>query len=141
MHKRQQVTVGGAIFNTKNEVLFVRRIAHDEFLAGVWELPGGGTDFGETPEEGLQREIMEECSINIVVGKPVFVSVYYQEKKDETIQRVQISFLCHTIEDHPHVVLSDEHDAFEWRSLDNLTELNMTEYMSKIVDAVRESKK
>jgi len=37
----------------------------DKFLisekeSGVWELPGGGLDWGASPQEDLPREIMEE---------------------------------------------------------------------------------
>ena len=32
---------------------------------GKWELPGGGLDWGEWPQEGLRREIKEETGIEV----------------------------------------------------------------------------
>ncbi len=32
---------------------------------GVWDLPGGGLDFGENPTEGLKREIKEEMGLDV----------------------------------------------------------------------------
>ena len=138
MKQRQQVAVGGAIFNKHQEILLVRRVADDEFMPGVWEIPGGGTEYGEKPEEGLKREIMEECGLEITVGKPITVSDYYIERNGERVQRVEITFLCDLLSNSEDIVLSDEHDSFVWKSFDNLRDLEMTEYMAEIIRAVKE---
>ncbi|GAA2500991.1 NUDIX domain-containing protein [Nocardia seriolae] len=47
-------------------VLVVRRAA-GVFLAGRWELPGGGVDPGEHPEAAAVREVGEETGLAVEV--------------------------------------------------------------------------
>ncbi|GIF06452.1 NUDIX domain-containing protein [Actinoplanes siamensis] len=42
--------------------ILLARITQGYPGGGQWHLPGGGTDFGETPEQGLIRELYEETS-------------------------------------------------------------------------------
>ncbi|WP_436523861.1 NUDIX domain-containing protein [Actinoplanes sp. HUAS TT8] len=42
--------------------ILLARITEGYPGGGFWHLPGGGTDFGETPEQGLLRELYEETS-------------------------------------------------------------------------------
>lgn len=53
-----RVSVKALICDNQNRFLLVRE---DN---GFWELPGGGLDFGESPIEGLKREIWEEMKLN-----------------------------------------------------------------------------
>lgn len=53
-----RVSVKAIILNEEKKFMLVKE---DN---GLWELPGGGLDFGESPQEGLQREIWEEMGLN-----------------------------------------------------------------------------
>jgi ADP-ribose pyrophosphatase YjhB (NUDIX family) len=46
--------------------------------AGRWHLPGGGTDFGESPVIGLAREVEEETGQHPVIGELLSLSHRYQ---------------------------------------------------------------
>lgn len=47
-------------------------ICEDE--SGIWELPGGGLDWGMTPQEDLPREISEEMGLTVtkIAGNPSY---------------------------------------------------------------------
>jgi len=51
------------ILNDKNEILVGRRIDHP---SGYWQMPQGGIDKEEIPEEAVWREMMEEIGTNEV---------------------------------------------------------------------------
>ena len=49
-----------AVIRRANRVLVLRRSADSPQFAGLWDLPGGSVDRGESLEEALRREIREE---------------------------------------------------------------------------------
>ena len=59
--------VGMMILNNKNEILVGKRIDHP---SGHWQMPQGGIDQNENPEEAVWREMKEEIgTINAIMIK------------------------------------------------------------------------
>ena len=78
--------------------------------------PGGRTEFGEDPNVALEREIWEESGLVVNVITPL--NVWYYVKED--FQLVGIDYLCEWVSGD--VVLSEEHEAYEWLTLDEIIE-------------------
>lgn len=57
--------VGGIIF--REETVLLAQRGHEPGK-GMWSLPGGAVELGESLEDALKREIYEEVSIRIEIG-------------------------------------------------------------------------
>jgi 8-oxo-dGTP diphosphatase len=57
-----------AVLEKNGRWLIAKRRRGDRF-AGYWEFPGGKPEPGETPEECLSRELLEELGIRVRVGR------------------------------------------------------------------------
>ena len=77
--KKQVHVVGAIIENDQNEIFCAKR-SPEMVLPNYWEFPGGKIESGETPEQALAREIQEEFSCRISVGKKVEDTTYEYEK-------------------------------------------------------------
>jgi (d)CTP diphosphatase len=60
-------TVVGALVERAGLLLLARR-GPAERHPGLWELPGGKVEPGETPPEALRRELSEELGVEARIG-------------------------------------------------------------------------
>lgn len=68
--------VTAAIIQRDNQILITLRPPGSRH-AGLWEFPGGKLDDGESPQQGLARELREELDLPVAVGE-LFDAVYYE---------------------------------------------------------------
>ena len=64
--RKPKIAVGGVIIRD-NKILLTKR--RDEPDKNKWAIPGGKLELNETLEEGLKREMKEETSLNVKIGK------------------------------------------------------------------------
>ncbi len=67
----ERLVVAAAIvddLDRPGRVLAARRVRPPRF-AGGWELPGGKVEPGESPEDALHRELVEELSVTVHLGR------------------------------------------------------------------------
>ncbi|MFA5290902.1 MAG: NUDIX domain-containing protein [Candidatus Paceibacterota bacterium] len=86
--------------------------------AGVWTLPGGKLEWGESFETGATREVGEETGINI--KNPQVISVH--NNKNEHAHFVTIGLLASDWEGEAKVVEPDEIVDWQWFDLKQLPE-------------------
>ncbi len=70
----KEIHVVAAILVKDHKILIAKR-GYGEFK-GMYEFPGGKIEEGETPEEALKRELLEEMNVHIEVDS-FFYHVHY----------------------------------------------------------------
>ena len=129
---RPFLAVSAAILRD-GKVLVVRRARKPAL--GVYTMPGGVVEAGETLTEAVTREVMEETAMTIA---PVALAGHREAVIRDTEGRVERHFviLCFAsrwIAGEP--VLNEELDDFRWVTLDELKALKTTEGLAEIVAA------
>jgi mutator protein MutT len=70
------VRVTAAVIRDEEKLLIAQRLEVDERHPLAWELPGGKIEEGETPEECLAREMLEEMGVEVEVGEMILTARY-----------------------------------------------------------------
>lgn len=102
------------VVHYKSKILLLREssLYEDGSKKGKWDVPGGRIEEEETLEEGLLREVTEECGLRVTKGRLLGAYDGFPVIKGEQCHVVRLYFLCES--DSDQVVLSEDHDAYAW---------------------------
>lgn len=111
----------------EDQILFVQHRRYDKWLP-----IGGHVQLDEDPEGALLREIDEETGIDaeIIGSKPEFnidgvrslIAPRYMNVHEAGDSHQHISLIYFAIADTKKVKLSDEHSAYKWLGIDDLSD-------------------
>jgi 8-oxo-dGTP diphosphatase len=86
--KSPALTVDGVILKGRSILLIQRK--HEPFQ-GTWALPGGFVEYGETTENAIRREMIEETGLKTSVRK--LLGVYSDPARDPRGHTITVVYL------------------------------------------------
>jgi ADP-ribose pyrophosphatase YjhB (NUDIX family) len=130
-----QAAAAAAVIDAAGQILLMRRSENR-----LWNMPGGVLEVGETPAEGVVREVLEETGIRC---EPVALVGVYDNRRWETgvAQHIyKFTFLCRPL-DGGRVVETPSHavETLEigWFAEDGLPEDLWSGHVQRIRDSYR----
>lgn len=107
----KRIEVVAAIIVRDNKVFATQR-GYGEWK-DWWEFPGGKIEEGESPQDALKREILEELNADIFVGELLDTV----EWDYPTFHLTMHCFVCSLLSESLHL---NEHEASAWLTADTL---------------------
>ncbi|MCF6250341.1 MAG: NUDIX hydrolase [Methylococcaceae bacterium] len=123
-----KVGVSAVVFNTSGCILLIKR--NKAPALGLWSIPGGRHEAGESLQEACKREVFEETGLTVDVQGILAVV----ERRIESFHYVVIDFIATLIDDiniQP-VAQSDVSEAC-WVAIEDLSQYQLVEGLEEIV--------
>jgi mutator protein MutT len=130
MQTHPRVGVGAVIIDG-DRVLLVKR-GHAP-LKGEWSLPGGAVELGETLEEAVVREVLEETGLQVAVGPlvEIFERIEKSPDGDVVYHFVIVDYACAAVSGSVQHA-SDADDA-RWVHISDLPAFRITQKANDVI--------
>ena len=109
--------------------IFATQRGYGEFKGG-WEFPGGKIEQGETPEQALKREIMEELDTKVKIGNLIDTIEYDYPN----FHLLMDCFWCEIVSGELKL---KEHENAKWLTKEHLDEVEWLPADVILIDKIR----
>lgn len=127
------IQVVAAVIQAKNDegepIIFATQRGYGE-MKGGWEFPGGKIEKGETPEEALKREIIEELDTEIEVLKSIDTIEY-------DYPTFHLSMKCFFAKIIRGNLVLKEHEAAKWLTKEKLYSVKWLPADITLIDKIK----
>lgn len=120
-----------AVNKEGSPIIFATQRGYGEMKDG-WEFPGGKIEEGETPEQALKREIMEELDTEIAVGD-------FIETVEYDYPAFHLSMDCFWCTIVKGDLVLKEHEAAKWLTKEQLNEVAWLPADITLVENIRKT--
>ena len=122
-----------AVIENNGEVLCMQKgQTKYAYISFRWEFPGGKIEEGDTPQQALHRELLEEMDYDISVGKHIVTISHAYPDFSITMQ----AYLCNA---KSRAFKMKEHAAFQWKNLSELNTIDWCDADKPIAEEVAKS--
>lgn len=129
---KTRIGVYGLIQN-KEQLLLCRISEQVPESAGMWTLPGGGLNFGEHPEQGMIREVLEETGLQVRPVRIAGVDSILVENPNHLFHSLRIVYYAEVMGGFLENEVNGTTDLCQWHNIKDLDDIC-------IVDLVQTSK-
>jgi 8-oxo-dGTP diphosphatase len=113
-----------AIIKKEGKVLLLREAAYgDGTNLAKWGVPGGRIETEESLEEGLARELLEECGLEVFKGEILGVVETFSIIKGEECHIIRLYY--ESDYQGGEVILGLDHDKYGWFTSSEVLELEI----------------
>lgn len=126
-HPIPGISVGGIVFND-HSVLLIKRDKPPAL--GLWSVPGGKLDLGESLVDACKREVMEETGLAIDIGNIAAVV----EHRIESFHYVIVDFIVILSDANVNTpIASSDVSEAQWVKINHLSQYNLVKGLEHII--------
>ena len=127
--KEKDKNAVAVIVNKDNKILLLKRGEKAPWMPSKWALVGGGIEKSETPQQAVEREILEETGLEL----KKFTKSFTIERHADSIEHI---FACRYNGEPTDITLDDENSNYGWYDVSEMEYLEIVPHLIEYITLV-----